>query len=229
MTIKFYPRLADIGKARFWRLDSQADYGVLDKLSRQRVNTKLIEDNWDDLLRVAGSLKLGTVSAIDIMRTLQRASKPSTLAKALGELGRVSKTLYLLNYVNDENYRRRILTQLNRGEGRHRLARAVFHGRKGEVRQPYREGQEDQLGTLGLVVNVIVLWNSLYMDTALNYLQGTKVEVKAEDVARLSPLGQVHINMLGRYHFDLSEAVLKGEMRPLRDLSTVNAFEEVEE
>jgi TnpA family transposase len=151
---QFSPRLADVGKARFWRLNATADYGILNKIAKQRINQKLIEENWDDLLRVAGSLKFGTVSATEIMRVVQRGNQPSTLAKAIGELGRIAKTLYLLNYVDDEDYRRRILTQLNRGESRHRLARAVFHGRKGEVRQPYREGQEDQLSALGLVVNV---------------------------------------------------------------------------
>ena len=163
------------------------------------------------------------------MRTLQRGSKPSTLAKAIGELGRVSKTLYLLNYVDDENYRRRILTQLNRGEGRHSLARAVFHGRKGEVRQPYREGQEDQLGTLGLVVNAIVLWNTFYMNSALMHLRIQGLSAKPEEIARSSPLGNAHINMLGRYHFELSEALLKGEMRPLRDFSEIDVFEEWED
>jgi hypothetical protein len=59
--------------------------------------------------------------------------------------------------IDDEGYRRSILTQLNRGEGRHSLAREVFHGHRGELRQRYREGQEDQLGALGLVVNVLVL------------------------------------------------------------------------
>jgi len=44
------------------------------------------------------------------------------------------------------------LTQLNRGEGRQHLARVVFHGQRGEVRQCYREGQEDQLGALGFSI-----------------------------------------------------------------------------
>lgn len=144
-------------------------------------------------------------------------------------MGRIAKTLYLLNYVDDENYRRRILTQLNRGEGRHRLARAIFYGRKGEIRQPYREGQEGQLSALGLVVNVIVLWNTLYMNSAVNYLRGTQLEVNAEDTARLSPLVYRHINMLGCYHFELSDAILKGEMRPLRYLSQIDGFEELDD
>jgi hypothetical protein len=65
------------------------------------------------------------------------------------EWGRLVKSLYMLSYIDDENYRRRILVQLNRGEGRHQLARVVFHGKRGELRQRYREGQEDQLGALG--------------------------------------------------------------------------------
>ena len=214
---QFSPRLADTGEARFWRLDPKADYGVLDGIARQKVKVHLIEDLWDDMLRVAGSLKLGKVSALEIMRVLQKGGKPSTLGKAIGELGRVAKTLYLLNYIDDEAYRRRILTQLNRGEGRHSLARAVCHGNKGEIRQRYREGQEDQLNALGLVTNAVILWNTLYMDRALDHLRAQGLEIDPCDVARLSPLGHIHINMLGRYYFELAEALRKGGFRPLRN------------
>jgi TnpA family transposase len=164
---QFSPRLADIGEARFWRLDAKADYGVLNTIARSRVNTKLIARHWDDLLRVAGSLQQGTVSASELMRSLLRSKRPSALARAIGALGRIPRTLYMLSYIDDEHYRRRILTQLNRGEARHSVARAVFHGQRGELRQRYREGQEDQLGALGLVVNAIVLWNTLSMEAAL--------------------------------------------------------------
>jgi TnpA family transposase len=176
----------------------------------------LIEQNWDDMLRVAGSLKLGTVSATEIVRTLYRGDQPSTLGRAVGELGCVAKTLYLLNYIDDETYRRRILTQLNRGEGRHSLARVTFHGQKGELRQRYREGQEDQLTALGLVVNALVLWNTFYMNAALTSVRQQQ-SVNEEDVVRLSPLEHSHINMLGRYQFTLPESLVQGEMRPLRD------------
>lgn len=78
--------------------------------------------------------------------------------------------------------------QLNRGESRHILARALFHDQRGEVRQRYREGQEDQLGALGLVLNMLVLWNTRYIDAAVQRLQASGVELKGEDVERLSPL-----------------------------------------
>ncbi|WP_163281959.1 Tn3 family transposase, partial [Enterobacter cloacae] len=75
------------------------------------------------------------------------------------------------NYIDDEDYRRRILTQLNRGEGRHAVARAICYGQRGEIRKRYREGQEDQLGALGLVTNAVVLWNTLYMQEALSWIR----------------------------------------------------------
>jgi TnpA family transposase len=87
------------------------------------------------LLRLAGSLKLGVAQASGLMLMLQTNNSPTRLARALADLGRVIKTMHLLNYFDDEAYRRRILVQLNRGEGRHMLARAVFHGKRGEGRQ----------------------------------------------------------------------------------------------
>ena len=150
------------------------------------------------------------------MRELAREAGPGI---HIAELGRIAKTLFLLAYVDDEAYRRRILVQLNRGEGRHRLARAVFHGQRGELRQRYREGQEDQLGVLGLVVNAIVLWNTRYIERALKQLEQIGLAVRPEDVERIWPLGFQHINMLGRYSFDLPEQLTRGELRSLRDPS----------
>lgn len=182
--------------------------------SAHRVNTGLIVQHWENLLRLAGSLKLGTVQAAGLIRTLQTKDRPTKLARALEELGRLVKTLYQLRFIDEEAYRRRILVQLNRGEGRHQLARVMFHGKRGELLQRYREGQ---LGALGLVVNVIVLWNTIYMDAALDQLRAEGVEVHDEDVARLSPLGFEHVNMLGRYAFTLPDAIARGELRSLRD------------
>jgi len=212
---QFSPRLADIGETRLWRIDRSADYGALNGVSRQVVNTKLIATHWDDLLRVAGSLKLKTVRASIFIRALHAAQRTSTLARALAELGRIAKTRHLLAYIDEESFRRRVLTQLNRGEERHRLAREMFYGRRGELRQSYREGQEDQLSALGLMLNVLVLWNTWYMDRALSHLRDSGVAVQEGDVRRLWPLESAHINMLGRYTFSVPEAIAQGAFRPL--------------
>lgn len=214
---RFSPRLADVGGTRLWRLDMQADYGLLNHISTHQLRLQRITPHWDDMLRLAGSLKLGRVQAAGIMRTLQIGDRPTRLAQAIAELGRLDKTLHTLRYLDDEAQRRRTLVQLNRGESRHSVARAVFHARRGELRQRYREGQEDQLGALGLVLNMIVLWNTVYMEAALVQLRAEGHPVKEEDVARLSPLLHEHINMLGRYSFAVPDSVARGELRPLRD------------
>ncbi|MBC8772549.1 MULTISPECIES: Tn3 family transposase [Lysobacteraceae] len=214
---RFSPRLADMGGTRFWRIDPRADYGALNAIATHQLSLQKIAPHWDDMLRLAGSLKLGRVPATGIMRTLQVGDRPTRLAQAIAEFGRIDKTLHTLTYIDDEAKRRGTLSQLNRGEGRHSVARAVFHGKRGELRQHYREGQEDQLGALGLVLNMIVLWNTVYMEAALDRLRQDGYPVQNEDVARLSPLLHEHINMLGRYSFSVPEAVAKGELRPLRD------------
>jgi TnpA family transposase len=193
---RFSPRLADIGGTRFWRIDPKADYGELNAISRHRLALRRISPHWDDMLRLAGSLQLGRVPATGIMRTLQVGDRPTRLAQAIAEFGRIEKTLHTLNMLDDEAKRRGTLSQLNRGEGRHSLGRAVFHGKRGELRQRYREGQEDQLGALGLVVNMIVPWNTIYIEAALEQLRKEGFTIRDEDVARLSPLIHDHINML---------------------------------
>ncbi|WNX33677.1 Tn3 family transposase [Brevibacillus laterosporus] len=90
---------------------------------------------------MAGSLTLNKVNATHLIQALQQNGKPTMLGRAIGEFGRIFKTRYLLLYLNDENYRRKILTQLNRGEARHSLARAIFYGKRGELHHSYRAGQ----------------------------------------------------------------------------------------
>ncbi len=157
------------------------------------------------MLRVAGSLVTSQVRAYDLLRMLGRDGHPSPLGQAFAEYGRIAKTLHLLAFVDpaDETYRRAVHTQLTVQESRHRLARKIFHGQRGELRQAYREGQEDQLGALGLVLDAVVI-----------ALRATGHVVDEADVARLSPLADRHINMLGRYAFTTP---IGPGLRPLRD------------
>lgn len=82
------------------------------------------------------------------------------------------------------------------------------------MRQHSREGQEDQLSALGLVLNAVVLWNTFSMDRALAQLQASGYPVRDADIARLAPLGFHHINFLGRYVFTPPKP---GWVRPLRN------------
>jgi hypothetical protein len=74
------------------------------------------------------------------------------------------------------------------------------------------------LGALGLITNAVVLWNTTYMQAALNHIKQNSMNIKEEDEARLSPLLYGHINVLGHYSFILNDQVMKGRLRPLNKL-----------
>lgn len=121
------------------------------------------------------------------------------LGRAIGEFGRIFKTQHNLLFIIDPAYRRKTLTQLNPGESRHSLARALMYGKKGTLYQNYREGKEDQLGA------------------ALDTIQENDVDIDKEDIQKLSPVGHEHINIVGRYSFHLLVLVEieNGFLRPL--------------
>jgi len=173
-----------LGELRLWRLDPKADYGMLDSVARHPIKPDLIARHWDDLLRVAGSLTEGALAGSAALRMLQSGGRYSTLGRAVAEYGRIAKSLFLLSYLDDGRYRRRGLHQINRQEGRHRLARAVFYGQKGELRQHYREGQEDQLSALGLVLNLLILWNTRYTQRILEYMRNAASHRSASRTSR---------------------------------------------
>lgn len=77
---------------------------------------------------------------------------------------------------------------------------------------------EDQLGALGLVLNCITLWNTFYMDKALERLRADGYPLLDEGVARLSPFGRKHINVIGTYSFTAPD--LGPGVRELRDPDT---------
>jgi TnpA family transposase len=80
--------------------------------------------------------------------------------------------------------------QFSTQKSRPALTRRILHGRRGQLYQPYRQGQEDQLGALGLVLNMVVLWNTSYLDAVLAPAARRGYPVRDEDVARLSPSGR---------------------------------------
>jgi len=218
---RFSPRIADIGDTRYWRAgwpgDPQSDYGALNAIARNTVNLAKITAAWTDMLRVAGSLITHQVRAYDVLRILGRDGRPTPLGQAFVEYGRIAKTQHLLAMIDpvDDTHRRAVNTQTTVQESRHRLARKICHGKRGLIYQRYREGQENQLGALGIVLNAVTLWNTRYLDAAVEELRTQGHPVSEQDAARLSPLGHAHVNELGRYAFP---AMAPGAgLRPLRD------------
>ena len=129
-------------------MDHDADYGVLNDTPEGKSDPRKIVLQWDEMIRTAGSLKLGKVQVSVLVRSLLKSERPSGLTQAIIEVGRINKTLYLLNYIDDEDYRRRISGPSNRGESRH-AAQNHLSRSKGEIRKRYTDGQEDQLAHWG--------------------------------------------------------------------------------
>jgi TnpA family transposase len=214
---QFSPRIADLGDMRLWRTNTRAVYGPLDHMSRHAIRLDRIRAHWGDMLRVAGSLTMGSVRAYDLIRMLSADGRTTGLGDAFAHYGRIFKTLHLLQFISDSGYRRMIGTQLNVQEGRHRLARKICFGNRGQLRQRYREGMENQLGTLGLALNAVVWWNTLYLDAAVKRLREQGFPATEVMCARLSPIRYDHINFLGRYAF--TRADLTTGLRPFHDLA----------
>jgi TnpA family transposase len=211
----YAPQLADLSDQRMWRIDSTADYGAFQDAARGRVDLARIERRWEDILRIIGSMHTGAARAYDVIRMLSRDGRPTPLGDAIAHYGRIAKTPHILRLADEPGYRRQIKVPANLQEGRHALARKIFHGRSGQLYQHCQDGMEDQIGALGLVLNALVLFNTRYMDAAVNRLRADGVDVRDEDVARLSPFVRHHVNVLGRYSFSLPD--LPGGLRPLRD------------
>ncbi|MEE1769269.1 Tn3 family transposase [Streptomyces sp. JV185] len=115
--------------------------------------------------------------------------------------------------------------QLTVQESRHKLARDVCHGKRDTIHQAYRDGVEDQLGSLGLVLNAIVLWTTRCIGVAVAQLQAEGHEHREEDITRLSPLKHCNPNLLSRYSFTASTPAA-GALRPLRDLEAPDLYED---
>lgn len=211
----YAPQLADIPDQKLWRIDRQADYGPFNTAARGRIQVEKIRRHWPDMIRTIASIHAGKVSAHDVIRMLHRDGHRTALGDAMAHYGRIHKSLHVLRLCQDEGYRRFIKAQSNLHEGRHSLGRKIFHARRGELRQRYREGQEDQIGALGLVLNVVVLFNTRYLQAAVDELVRRGYEVAEEDVARLSPFVRAHVNTQGRYSF--ARPSLEGELRELND------------
>ena len=137
---------------------------------------------------------------------------------ALWELGRIERTLFILDWLQNVELRRRVNAGLNKGEARNALACAVFFNRLGEIRDRSFEQQRHRASGLNLVTAAIVLWNTVYLERAVRALRRHDPSLDEALCKHLSPLGWEHINLTGDYVWKQSRVVRLGKYRPLRPL-----------
>jgi len=214
---QFAPRIPDLKHRRLYSFGKPSDYPKLELLIAGRINVNLIRAHWSEILRIAASIRTGTVTASLIMRQLASYPRQNGIAAALRELGRLERTLFTLDWISDPELRRSTGQELNKGESRNSLARAVFIHRLGEIRDRTYENQQHRASGLNFVVTAIILWNTRYLERAVATLRLTQ-EVPDKLLAYLSPLGWEHVNLTGDYVWvaDQSAVPTNDELRPLR-------------
>ncbi|BBL22488.1 hypothetical protein ACRAD_31590 (plasmid) [Acinetobacter radioresistens DSM 6976 = NBRC 102413 = CIP 103788] len=213
---RFAPRIRDLGDTKLYIPKSDIDYAALKPMIGGTLNIKQIRTHWDDILRLAASIKQGTVTASLMLRKLGSYPRQNGLALALRELGRIERTLFILDWLQSVELRRRVQAGLNKGEARNALARAVFFYRLGEIRDRSFEQQRYRASGLNLVTAAIVLWNTVYLERATNALRGHGRTVDDTLLQYLSPLGWEHINLTGDYLWRSKAKIGGGKFRPLR-------------
>lgn len=214
---RFSPRLRDLGDQRLYRVDRTKRYENLEPLLKGTINRERILKRWDDVLRVAGSLKTGWVTASLFISKLQAPLRKSALARAIQEYGRLVKTIFVFRYLESEDYRRRIHTQLNKGEALHSLRRFLFFANQGLIRLADEESQANQAMCLTMVTNAVITWNTVYMAAAIERLKERGSPVDEAAIAHLWPSRHEHVNPYGKYQFNVGEGLGRRGLRPLRE------------
>jgi TnpA family transposase len=213
---RFAPRIRDLADKRLYIHGNAKQYPTLGGLIGGNVNVKQIRAHWDEILRLVASIKQGTVTASLMLRKLGSYPRQNGLAVALRELGRIERTRFALDWMQHIELRRRVQIGLNKGEARNALARAVFLNRLGEMRDRSYENQRYRASGLNLVVAAIILWNTVYLERAIQALRDSGQNIDENLLPHCSPLGWEHINLTGDYLWRQNRIVELGKFRPLR-------------
>jgi len=197
----FMPRIRDLADQQLYRIDRDGMHPNLAGLFRGGVDVDLIREQWDQLVRVAASLKNRVCPAHVVIQRLANRSPSDRLARALTNLGRIVKTIYIMRYLNEGDLRHGVQLQLNRGEHRHSLARWLFFADQGEFRTGDYQEIMNKASCLSLVSNTILAWNTIQIAKIVEALRQSGAVVADEDLAHVSPLMHRHVIPNGTYHF----------------------------
>src|SRR5271154_3877266 len=212
---RFAPRIRDLADRRLYIAGARGAYKALDPVIGGGLDLRVVGENWDEVLRLAASIKAGTVTPSAILRRLAAYPKQNALAKTLREIGRLERTLFTLDWISDPALRRRASAGLNKGEARNALARAIFFHRLGEIRDRTLENQRYRASGLNLAVAAVILWNTVYLGRAVAELRSRGEVVSDDLIAHIAPLGWEHIALNGDYVWPTEP--LQNGFRPLRN------------
>ncbi|HET6522122.1 MAG TPA: Tn3 family transposase [Geminicoccaceae bacterium] len=216
---RFTPRIPRLDDRRLYAFEPRAAYGAAAPLIGERLDPDLIRGQWGELLRLAASVRTGTVSASLMLKRLGSYPRRNRLAAALRELGRIERTLWTLRWVEDPEVRRTTELELNKGEARDALARAVCLHRLGRFRARSLESQTTRASALNLVIAAVILWNTAYLHRAVMAFRARGEVIDGALLARLAPLGWEHVALTGDDVWEEAPALDADGFRPLARLS----------
>lgn len=198
----FMPRIRDLKDQQLYRVDKQADCGIFTPLLTKTADLDIVEEQWEEMIRVAISLKQRTAPAHVIVQRLTNSYPADRLSKAFTHLGRILKTQYILRYLTDANLRQTVQFQLNKGEYRHKLPRRIFFADQGEFTTGDYEEIMNKASCLSLVSNAILYWNTLKINDIVTNLRAQGEVIEDETLAHISLLPFKHVVPNGTYFID---------------------------
>lgn len=207
--IKLMPRIRNIKDLRFFRPDRRFRYDHIEPLFSGHIDWKLIERHVPDMLRVAVSIKLGRISASTILRRLGTYSRKNKLYFAFKELGKVVRTMFLLEYINDGKMRRTIHSATNKNEQFNGFTKWCSFGGEGVISANLQHEQQKVVKYNHLVANLLILHNVASMTRVLWEMADEGLPITEEVLKTLSPYRTSHINRFGDYTLNLSRQVIQ--------------------
>ena len=196
---RYCPRLRDFPDRRLASFEPVSRYKDLKALMGKRIKVDVIREHWDEIVRLVASLKAGAALPSTILRKLAAYERQNQLDLALQEIGRVERTLFMLDWLESPALRRRCQAGLNKSEQRHQLTGAICTFKQGRIADRTYEAQQFRASGLNLVIAAIVFWNSTYIADAVAHLRSVGEDVPDEMLAHTSPVGWSHIAFSGDF------------------------------
>ena len=207
------PRLNGIHRQRLYlpNSDSADLYPHLQPVLSRGIRWDLIRRQYDEMIKYATALRLGTADAEAILRRFTRTNVQHPTYQALAELGKVRKTIFLCHYLHDEMVRREVHAGLNVIENWNSANGFILFGKGGELATNKREDQELAVLSLHLLQICMVYINTLMLQQVLAEPRWGE-RMGEEDRRGLTPLFYSHVNPYGEFKLDLEERLALQEV-----------------